>query len=397
MSIESGRFPLPSHSRRISSETGWGVTPKGGISSDTAIPREGVLAQELSSGTHVLHRHGSMPLWPAIGRGLLAATAIAAVACGGTTAPQATNERPWEGTPVSDADFEAMLRPEEPVESAGLFAGTDEKIHYVAHLRDKPARGFVEAYRKVIRSRGFLIAATGDSTHYALPRTTGYRFVVLKKGPIRPFTLFNRRFQDSGPLAYPRSYPYPIDLHGRTLVVKLGPEALEPWEKTVVVPEEDVVKVKEFFFPRFPGAVLTRDLGPEDDDDLRRDYLTRVYVARGASIEDIVAHYRNVLEQQGIPVRPDQDRTPELSWFSRENPLKGLYTVSIDRDFLLVARTELTTEDLTKWAPAVLEGCPTDVVPFKVSVGFVSNEGAAAYWTAEQQARREALLAKEGK
>ena len=340
-----------------------------------------------------------MPLWPAVGRGLLAATACTAMACGGN-APQTPSERPWEGAPVSDADFEVMLKPEEPVESAGLFTGRDEAVYYVAHLRDKPARGFVEAYRNLIRSRGFLISASGDSTHYALPRTTGYRFVVFKKGPIRPFTLFNRWFYDTGgeELAFPRTYPYPIDLHGQTLVVKLGPKALEPWEKTVVVPEEDVVQVKELFFPRFPGAVLMRYFGPEDEDHLRRDeHITRVYAARGASMEDILRHYRNALEQQGIPIRRGKDTSPsKLSWFSRENPRKGLYSVSIDRDFLLVARTELTTEDLTKWAPAVLEGCPTDVVAFVLHVGFVSNEGAAVYWTAEQQARREAL-AKEGK
>ena len=112
-------------------------------------------------------------------------------------------------------------------------------------------------------------------------------------------------------------------------------------------------------------------------------------------MEDILAHYGNVLGRQGLSIVPIHNTTTTV-WRAGERGMKGLSEVSIGRDFLLVGRTELTTEDLTKWAPAMLEGCPTNLVAFVLHGRFVSNETAAAYWTAEQQARRKALLAKEG-
>jgi hypothetical protein len=328
-------------------------------------------------------------------RAVLVALSVGASAC---ATPQGDTERPWEGTPVMEADYEAMLRPEEPLGSAGLFVGKDRKLYYVAHLREEPGRGFLDAYQKQIQSRGFLIFASGDSPHSILPRVTGYRFVVFKKGPVRPFTLFYRWFYDSPAgkdLPPPRSYPFPVQLHGRTLVVTLGTEALEPWEKSVVVPEEDVVDVKELPFPRFPGAVLTRVSRHEGPYGLRRGDVLRSYVVRGASIEDILTHYRGVLQQHGIPIGPVHGATAEYSWFSRDNPVQGLYQASVEPALLMVVRTELSTQTLGKWAPSLLEDLPADVVAFTVNVGFVRSEVAAEYWTAEEQAARAALLAQE--
>lgn len=327
-------------------------------------------------------------------RALLVVLSLGTFSCG---SPQGETDRPWQGTPVKDPDFEEMLRPVEPLESAGLFVGKDGSVHYVAHLRKEPGRDFLDAYRKTISSRGFLIFASGDSPHSIVPRITGYRFVVFKKGPLRPFTLFHRWFYDSAgkDLPFPRSYPSPVRLHGRTLVVTLGPKALEPWETSIVVPEADVVDVKELPFPRFPDAVLTSVDRHEGEYGLRETGTSRRYVARGKAFEEILHHYRRALEGRGMSIVPVKNTT-STTWRSAK-VRADLTEVSLGRTRVMVIRTELTTETLMEQAPGLLEGFPTDVVAFVLHVRFATDETAANYWTAEDQTRRAALLAQEEK
>lgn len=299
---------------------------------------------------------------------------------------------------VSDPAFEELLKPDVAVESTGLHRGTDGRVYYVARLNSDPPRGYHDRYLQLIQSRGVLTMAHSGNPHVIPQRIQSYYFFVFRKGRTRPYTLLYRRFQDTDerwlkaePL---RGLPNPLALSGRELSFRLPAEALQRWRESILVPDEDVVDVKELPFRRFPGAVLQRVPVPEDDAHLLEDRkVRRMYVAVGARIEEVIDHYQRVIEAYGVPLTRPANRRHTISWWGGKQSLKNLTQVSVqDRSFAPVPGSDITLERIRELAPDLLQDFPSESVAFQVSLGFVDVKSAVPYWPAAAQVRWKELV-----
>lgn len=342
--------------------------------------------------------------WPArltrVPPGLMRTVVIAMLggltaACGG---PALDDPEPWRGTPVRDEAYEEVLRPDVPVESDGLFRGRDGRISYAARLASTPWPGYLLRYEKLLRSRGFLMIPYNTNVHVPLFRRLGTDFLFMSKVRPAPYTLAVRSFRDTD-ARWTRdevltNYPAPVALRGRVLSVRLGEDALTPWQETVLVPDRDVLQLRELPFPRFPGAVLSGTLvprldPPEADRALRT--VLRTYIVRGASMDAITRHYVDVTARFGSPVTRDVN-PDEWTWYDKTG-IRGVQAIAILRGTPSdVGDTPF--QDLRRIAPEFIGDFPADARFFSVRVMFTDLATVRQYWHPDWVARHDAALAK---
>jgi hypothetical protein len=326
---------------------------------------------------------------------LIAVVAVAiSLSCRGSSLTD--HPRPWEkGQRITDPDLEQILRPDVPVVSAGLYRGTDRRVYFVAKLAGKPGDHYLEKYQKLIASRGVFARPVGSSPHAIPPRIMGSYFLAFKKGRLVPFSLFHVEFKDGDdkwlrkhPL---RSFPNPFKLERDLLSIRLGFED-QPWTESILVPERDVVDVKELPFPRFPGAVL-QWTGPEKSDGQLLDdpSVYRNYVVPTVPMSDVIKHYVGVLRAYGVPLEPESpNERGRISW---GGSFKHIERIAVEPSGAAQGlHGALGRDELREKVPNLMEGSPK-VLAFSVRVGFTSSEDAAAYFTEQERLRREQLLA----
>jgi len=316
------------------------------------------------------------------------------------SSPQSSGGQQWTGgRKISDVELEAALTPDVPVESSGLFLGKDRKAYYVATLRSDPPLLFERRYSKLIESRGILGHRVTGSAHAIVPRVYGYEFLFLKKGRVKPFSLYYRKFNDYDPdPASNAELPDPLSVEGRRLVLRLGFGVQGPWKESILVPAEDLIEVKELPFPRFPGAVLADNNEPDeytanDRRLIEGRVISRIYVY-ASSFSEVAAHYRRTLTELGMPVKPFGDPIRELGWQGRGRS-DGMERVDVEEMsnwFAAVPKTQLTTEELRQRLPSLMEGLPSNAQQYRVIAGFRDPETAAQYWSSKTQELRRSLL-----
>ncbi|MCI0410093.1 MAG: hypothetical protein L0191_16310, partial [Acidobacteria bacterium] len=234
------------------------------------------------------------------------------VACG-PTPPFTKEPRPWEkGSPVAAPELEALLKPTEPTKWSGLRKGTDGRYYYLAELESEPSRDFIERQHQAYQARGVFTRAIGESPH-SFPRRLGYEHLTFRKGRSRPWSLYCLEIDDSNPkwiseAPFYRQYPTPSHLEGRLFVFRLGQSDVTAWKELVVVPERDMMTLKELPFPRFPGAFINAVVGEKQDQDLN---VSRRYVVRARPINEVLEHYR------------EGDRSRRVSNHLRQDPSRG--------------------------------------------------------------------------
>ncbi len=185
---------------------------------------------------------------------------VATVAC---QPPRVSGDsRPWEeGAPVTAPELETLLKPTEPTKWTGLRKGTDGKYYYLAELESEPSGDFIERQHQAYQSSSVFTRAIGESPH-SFPRALGYEHLIFRKGRTRPWSLYNLKIDDSNSklmsdAPFHQQYPKPSHLDGRLFVFRLGQSDVTAWKELVIVPERDVMTLKELPFPRFPNAAIS--------------------------------------------------------------------------------------------------------------------------------------------
>lgn len=313
--------------------------------------------------------------------------------------------RPWEkGQPFEEPVLEELVKPDHPVDSAGLYLAEDGRLYYVARLQRDPGlnTAYLHRYRELLAPRGFIIRPLIKSSHEVpFPsRTVGYEFLALRKGKSGRFSLLYRQFVDvnqrpAEDTQLLEHFPDPITLEDCVLVFRLGRGAHQPWRESVLVPEADLVNVQEFPFPRFPGAVLLRMSRPSKDGvlDPNESTVDRTYVVRGASSGNIISHYRRALRDYGLPVEPHPVSPAEISY--RGDARRGIILALVRVPSYLPAPIEgvpLSFQELSKLAPNLVASFPTDVLQLQVLLQFADPDDAAPYWHPDDQRRRQEML-----
>lgn len=315
---------------------------------------------------------------------------------------------PWAGADrFHDASLAPLLEPDRRHGTASFYETQAGEALYTTGLSEKPPRSYEDDYIALLRSRGVLIRAEGGSAYRPRP-VDSYEFLILRAGVDREdaFSVRYRRFWDTKreetadsfwwPITFYRPYPGPVQIEGRMLSVRLGRVRSAEWSETWPLPERDETQAPEFPLPRFPGAVV-RDWGPERDD---RAFLQphppfdvdRSYVVRGASPQQVVAHYDHALRALGLAAAPDRGVAHGLEWSGKE-PFRGLIRIAVSANGpglvwgspLNQGGREVTAERLF---PRLRE-----LTQFRVSVRFDGLEGALAHWPDADRQRRELLLA----
>ncbi len=311
--------------------------------------------------------------------------------------------RPWAGgTAVADPDFEVIFRPESPVESFELRRGTDRRIYAVSRFTKRPSFDYVKDYEKLLRTRGVLLWPHNTSPREIPWHRLGMNFLVIQKMWHEPYTVRYREFEDTDWRWINRdvwtNYPYPIEVHGRELVVRLGEEALLPWRETVLVPDKDVVSVKEFPFPRYPGAVLQEVHGGEDawlrqpltDSSMASVY--RRYVVRGVPIQAVFDHYETATAETGTPVGGSDPNPSERQWYNPK-AVGGIIAVTIlSNPGAVFIGSKWCADSLKTEASLFMSDFPDDVTVFDVRLSFADAHVAMSYWPQSWRDRRETLL-----
>ena len=324
-------------------------------------------------------------------------------ACSASSAPPSSGNQQWTGgRRIVDAELEAALTPDVPVESSGLFLGEDRKAYYVATLRSDPPLLFERGYSKLIESRGILRHTVSGSAHAIPPQVYGYEYLFLKKGRLKPFSLLYRKFNDYDPDPESKAeIADPFSMEGRRLVLRLGFGVQAPWKENILVPEEDLIEVKELPFPRFPGAVLADNNEPDaqasGDDRLREGKtISRTYVC-ASSFPQVAAHYRRYLTDIGMAVKPLGDPIHTLDWrgHGRSDGIEQVLVSEMSNWFTAVPKTQLTTRELRERLPSLVEGFPSDAQQYLVNVRFRDPDTAAQYWSSRTQELRRSLLESE--
>jgi hypothetical protein len=292
-----------------------------------------------------------------------------AVGCRATP-PLTEDPRPWEkGPAVTAPELEAMLKPLEPTKWAGLRKGTDGRHYFVAELESEPSSDFLERQERAYQARGVLSRSVGESPH-SFPRRRGYEHLIFRKGRTKPWSLYYLEIHDSdskwlGEAPFYRQYPSPYHLDGRFFVLRLGERDLTAWKELVIVPDRDVVDLKELPFPRFPGAVVSR-VG----DAKGALFVTREYVVRKAGVEAVRQHYTEALRQAGSST-DNIHKDSRLHWSSGGQPIDGITRVSLDLiPPPFIAGKDVALDRVRELAPTLFEDFPDPVIGLWLSIGF---------------------------
>lgn len=359
-------------------------------------------------------QHGTQSPWRETS--VLAGVAVFCLwtaACGMGVSDEAL-PRPWaNGQELHDPayrDLEPILLPDQPVESSRFVLGTDRRVYYVARLSSRPWPMADTRYRQLLRSRGFFTEAQSTSGGRPGGRRYGYKMLVFRKGPVSPYSLLYWQFGDDdetsgtyGPRRDGANFPRPVQVDGRDLTVRLGSPAFEGWRQWILLPEEDVARVKELPFERYPGAVLAEVLSIGSHANWRVDLLKergggRQYLVRGTTCAAVLAHYANVLDPLGLP-REFWDPTYRVAYRARGTADVALAYVSVASmgPVVMLPDPALLQQEVSEYAPQLLQDLPSDFCRYRVLIDFRTNADAAEYWSQEDQQKREALLRKEGR
>jgi hypothetical protein len=295
-----------------------------------------------------------------------------------------------EGQPYDDRAILEMLEPDRPVETATLRIDPRGYVSYEARLRETPPADYLEQYLKSLPSRGVLTKGIGSSPHAIPPRTFGYSFFFIRPGRKVPLTLRYATYdtRDWTWLDKHRfsNAPRPLSVEGRSLILFLGRQD-DPWTEQLLLPATDAVKVREFPFRRYPGAILKSVWDPDDSDLLRKEVI-RYYVVRGVSAQQLGAHYAAELRRIGIA--DASSYAGGLIWQGASR--SGLNRVGAGLLSLgVIPGSGLELAKLKPILPGVFGDLPADLKEFSVRVTFDSAEAWRGYVSAAQWARYEQL------
>ncbi len=291
-----------------------------------------------------------------------------------------------------------MLRPDVPTVAERLLRDERKVVWYEAELRDPSPKGYAEHYREVLRSRGTIFKPIGSSPHAIPPRLWGYETLFLRRGKTPVFSIsyasFNSRDDDWLKEHGLWNAPDPLRVEDRHLTLLLG-KLRRPWTERVIVPERDVVDVREFPFARYPGAVL-QALSPANVKELGGDAaVSRHYVVRNGDMSRVVEHYKRELGRLGIEARIDNPERTSLYWQARglrekgaEEPKAQLTQVHIGNAGPdVVPGSGFNIGDLREAVPSVLKDEPSAIY-FSIHVGLAGLTLAESYVMPLQEPRR---------
>lgn len=317
---------------------------------------------------------------------------LVAVALSGCYRPA---KGPWlRGTPEHDPPLEQMLRPEEPIEKAGLFRTREGTFFYEACLVEEPPSDYLEHYQAVIEGRGVFIRATRSNLHQVIQRLEGWWVEFRRPGRTRPFSLqcSKYRVRDAEEVRRLRNAPAVLAVQGGCLQVRLGRRHL-PWTEQVIVPDEDLYDVAELPLERFPGSVLKKVPSKASERGLRTSYsVTHQYVVVGVPLPDIMHHYRAEAEKLGISLKKrDSD---SYYWGGEGGPVEEIEWLKVEPTALSFGEAG-PAEIVRKHSPHLLKDLPSNVLEIRVGLRMTSASAAARYWTHDDQTRRSEILEEE--
>jgi hypothetical protein len=318
--------------------------------------------------------------------------AVCLVACQPTACrpvPQVSgDQRPWEkGAPVTAPELETLLQPTEPTKWTALRKGTDGSYYYLAELQNAPSGDFIERQHEAYRSRGVFTRAIGESPH-SFPRTLGYEHLMFRKGRSRPWSLHSLEIKDynvesMSDAPFYRQYPKPIHVEGRLLVFRLGQSDVTAWKERVIVPEQDVMALKELPFPRFPGALVNYVGG-----DRESPVVTRYYVVRTRGINEVLEYYREAITHAGFPIDYDRNRPRELTWRVDGQAVKDVIRIRVvEFPLPLLPGNPLSLAQVRERAPSLFTDFPHPLGGYQVSVVFENTALAVPYQPEEDSSR----------
>jgi hypothetical protein len=309
--------------------------------------------------------------------------AVLALAAGCQATPPFTKDpRPWEkGSPVTAPELETLLKPLEPAKWTGLRKGTDGRYYYLAELESSPSGDFIERQHQAYQSRGVFTRAIGESPH-SFPRRLGYEHVILRKGRVKPWSLHCLEIDDSNPkwiseAPFYRQFPKPSHLEGRLFVFRLGQSDVTAWKELVIVPDQDLMTLKELPFLRFPGAVINAVVGEKENPG---PGIAHRYVVRTHPINEVLEHYRKVIVRAGFPIDYDNIHPRELTWRADGQAVNGVISIGVMETvvpFLLGKPFGLA--EVRERVPFLFEDFPDPVTGFQVSMDFEDASLAAPY------------------
>jgi hypothetical protein len=312
------------------------------------------------------------------GAGLILALAVGCRA----TPPFTKDPRPWEkGSPVTAPELETLLKPLDRTKWTGVRKGTDGRYYYLAELESEPSGDFIERQHQAYQSRGVFTRAIGESPH-SFPRRLGYEHVILRKGRVKPWSLYSLEIDDSNSkwiseAPFYRQFPKPSQLEGRLFVFRLGQSDVTAWKELVIVPERDLMALKELPFPRFTGAFISAVVGDREGQHLG---VSRRYVVRARSFNEILEHYREVITRAGFPIDYDKIHPREPTWRSDGQAINGVTRIKVmETVFPFLFGQPFGLARVRERVPFLFEDFPDPVTGFQVSMTFEDAALAAPY------------------